>query len=194
MAELTTEPADKPMTKERLAEADEWIQNHMGVGWVYGVVGRKLMRKLVAEVRRCWGRPPGPTRVCLCGSTRFMEAFFAAGWQLTLMGQIVLSVGVCKHADENGAHGAEMLGQDVADALDELHLRKIDLADWVLVLNVNNYVGDSTRKEIKYASKTHKPVKFLLLTGDTCESWDDTTRLAKRAAKDQLAGLKGGGE
>ena len=102
-----------------------------------------------------------PTIVCLCGSTRFMEAFFDAGWRATLAGKIVLSVGVCKHADADGAHGAEALGQDVADRLDELHLRKIDLADEVLVLNVGDYVGESTFGELQYARKQGKPIFWL---------------------------------
>lgn len=64
-----------------------------------------------------------PIIVCLCGSTRFMDAFFEAGWRETLRGKIVLSVGVCKHTDAEGGHGAEMLGPEVVEALDELHLR-----------------------------------------------------------------------
>lgn len=98
-----------------------------------------------------------PKIVCLCGSTRFMEQFFEAGWKFTLENWIVLSVGVCKHSEH---HGAEALGQDVADRLDELHLRKIDMADLVYVLNVNGYIGDSTRKEIEYAKKIGKPIKW----------------------------------
>jgi nucleoside 2-deoxyribosyltransferase len=46
-------------------------------------------------------------------------------------------------------------------ALDELHLRKIELADEVLVLNVNGYVGESTRREISYAEQLGKPVHWL---------------------------------
>ena len=99
-----------------------------------------------------------PKIICLCGSTRFMEAFFEAGWDFTLQGYIVLSVGVCKHAEH---HGAEALGQDVADRLDELHLRKIDLADEVFVLNVGGYIGSSTRKEIDYAKGLNKPIRYL---------------------------------
>lgn len=99
-----------------------------------------------------------PPIICLCGSTRFMAAFHAAGWHYTLEGYIVLTVGVCKHAED---HGAEALGQGVADKLDELHLRKIDLADSVLVLNVGGYIGESTAKEIAYAVKTDKPIVYL---------------------------------
>ena len=99
-----------------------------------------------------------PKIVTLCGSTRFMEAFFDAGWEFTLKGYIVLSVGVCKHAE---SHGGEALGQDVADRLDELHLRKIDLSDEVFILNVGGYIGKSTRKELEYAKKLGKPISYL---------------------------------
>ncbi len=102
--------------------------------------------------------PAKPQVVTLCGSTRFMEAFFDEGFRLTLEGVIVLSIGVCKHAEH---HGAEALGGDVCERLDELHWRKIDLSDEILVLNVGGYIGDSTRAEIEYAKRTGKPVRYL---------------------------------
>jgi hypothetical protein len=107
-----------------------------------------------------------PEVVCLCGSTRFMDAFRVTGWQLTLDGYIVLTVGVCKHAaDRDGREwrqaAGEALGQDVADKLDELHKRKIDLADYVFVLNVGGYIGESTRSEIAYARERGKMVVYL---------------------------------
>lgn len=116
---------------------------------------------LCCEIERLknWERPAGfPEIVCLCGSTRFMDAFHEAGWQLTLDGYIVLTVGVCKHAED---HGGEALGEEVAAKLDELHRRKIDLADWVFVLNVGGYIGESTRNEIKYATAHRKQVTYL---------------------------------
>lgn len=116
---------------------------------------------LWAEVERLrkWERVQGfPEVVCLCGSTRFMDKFHSVGWQLALDGYIVVSVGVCKHAEY---HGGEALGEDVCEKLDELHNRKIDLADWVMVLNVGGYVGDSTRAEIEYARAHDKMVVFL---------------------------------
>lgn len=116
-----------------------------------------------------------------------MEAFFAAGWELTLMGQIVLSVGVCKHAE---FHGAEAMGGDVAERLDELHLRKIDLADWVLILNVAGYYGDSTKREIDYATHHQKSVSMLTpyarpdgVPGEAeWETWDEVAELTRAAA------------
>jgi hypothetical protein len=102
-----------------------------------------------------------PRIVVLCGSTRFYDAFQQANYDLTMGGQIVLSVGFYPHAAEHG-HG-EGVGHDSADKvrLDELHKRKIDLADYVHVLNVGGYVGSSTRSEIGYAQAAGKPVTYL---------------------------------
>lgn len=97
-----------------------------------------------------------PRIVCLCGSTRFMNHFFAAGWVETLAGKIVLSVGVVLRG--HGPHQGEAHG--VKEMLDELHKRKIDLADEVLILDVNGYVGESTRSEIEYAERHGKPIRY----------------------------------
>ena len=100
--------------------------------------------------------------VCLCGSTRFMDHFHEAGWKFTLDGEIVLSVGVAKHVETpDGGHVGEALGPDVCERLDELHFRKIDLADRVYVLNVEGYIGRSTAREIAYAVAKGKEIGFL---------------------------------
>lgn len=103
-----------------------------------------------------------PMIVCLCGSTRFYDAFQEANYQLTMEGKIVLSVGFYPHAKALHGHG-EGVGHDSTEkrALDDLHLRKIDLADEVLVLNVGGYIGESTRREIDYARRSGKPVRWL---------------------------------
>lgn len=97
-----------------------------------------------------------PTVVCLCGSTRFGEAFRAANLKETLAGRIVLSIG-CDFKSDQG------LGLTVADKerLDELHLRKIDLASEVLILNVGGYIGNSTSRERDYALSKGKRVRYL---------------------------------
>lgn len=103
-----------------------------------------------------------PTIVCLCGSTRFYEAFQQANYDRTMAGEIVLSVGFYPHAKAESGHG-EGVGHDSAEkvALDELHKRKIDLCDYVLVLDVGGYIGSSTRSEIEYAEKIRRPVYYL---------------------------------
>lgn len=102
-----------------------------------------------------------PPIVCLCGSTQFMDAFHEAGWKKTLDGEIVLTVGISKTLPCGHGEKEAFLGEDVAAALDELHKRKIDLADYVYVLNVGGYIGDSTRSEIEYAESLGKRVDYL---------------------------------
>ena len=101
------------------------------------------------------GNQSKPQIVCLCASTRFMDMFEEANRQLTLAGYIVLTVGVGKTSS-----GKE-LPPEVSARLDELHKRKIDLADWVFVLNVNGYIGPSTKSEIEYARKHKKRIAYL---------------------------------
>ena len=102
--------------------------------------------------------PEKPKVVVLCGSTRFMDTFFEAGWSETLKGHIVLSVGVVTTSAD---HAGEALGVEAVQMLDELHWRKIDLADEVLVLNVGGYIGFSTQREIDYAELIGKPIRYL---------------------------------
>ncbi len=106
--------------------------------------------------------PNRPSIVVLCGSTRFYDQFQAENYRLTMAGTIVLSVGFYPHATGEHGHG-EGVGHDSAEkiTLDELHKRKIDLADSVRVLNVGGYIGESTRSEIEYAQKLGKPISYL---------------------------------
>lgn len=101
-----------------------------------------------------------PKIVCLCGSTRFMDAFQQANLSETLSGNIVLSVGCNTKSDTDLITSGE-LTDEVKLRLDELHKRKIDLADEILVLNVGGYVGDSTRSEIEYAKSKGKAIRWL---------------------------------
>ncbi len=88
--------------------------------------------------------------------TRFSEAFQQANFTETLAGRIVLSIGCDFKSD-----AALGLTQEDKARMDELHKRKIDLADEILVLNVDGYVGLSTSSEITYARQHHKRVRWL---------------------------------
>lgn len=107
-----------------------------------------------------------PKVVCLCGSTRFYKQFVEANFTETMCGNVVLTVGFFANADPSDwqlkVHG-ETIGITPQDKikLDELHKRKIDLADEILVLNVDGYIGESTRSEIDYAISCRKPVRYL---------------------------------
>jgi hypothetical protein len=94
--------------------------------------------------------------VTLCGSTRFKAQFMEAQKCLTLEGNIVISVGLFGHSGDD-----DVWKPGVKDMLDDIHLRKMDLADEIFVINVGGYIGESTRREIAYAEKTGKEVKYL---------------------------------
>ena len=94
--------------------------------------------------------------VTLCGSTRFKDAFLEAQKRLTLAGNIVISVGLFGHAGDE-----EVWTEGVKEMLDDMHKRKIDMADEIFVLNVGGYIGSSTRSEIEYARATGKVVRYL---------------------------------
>lgn len=99
-----------------------------------------------------------PTIVCLCGSTRFWRTFQQASLQETMAGRIVLSIGAASGTDDEHFGNLPRDEYDRVKAmLDELHLRKIDL----LVLNVEDYVGESTARELAYARAHGKVVRFL---------------------------------
>lgn len=102
------------------------------------------------------------TIVCLCGSTRFGEAFKEASLKETLADKIVLSIGCNMRSDQEifGHLPPDELAK-IKARLDDLHLRKIDLADEVLILNVGDYIGDSTRRELEYARQHGKTIRFL---------------------------------
>jgi DNA-directed RNA polymerase subunit RPC12/RpoP len=103
-----------------------------------------------------------PTIVCLCGSTRFSEAYQKANFDETLAGKIVLTIGCDTKRDDNLF--GDLSPQEFAllkKRLDQLHKRKIDLADEILVLNVGGYVGESTRGEIEYAKAHGKTIRWL---------------------------------
>ena len=110
-----------------------------------------------------------PRIVCLCGSTRFYPHFQRANYEQTMAGKIVLSVGFYMHASED-AHGEQQgCSPEQKIALDELHKRKIDLCDEVLVLNVGGYIGLSTRSEIEYAQRIGRPITYLEPLPDLAE-------------------------
>jgi len=94
--------------------------------------------------------------ITLCGSTRFKNEFMEAQKQLTLAGNIVISVGLFGHSGDD-----EVWTEGTKEMLDDMHKRKIDMADEIYVINVGGYIGSSTKSEIEYAKKTGKTVKYL---------------------------------
>lgn len=94
--------------------------------------------------------------ITLCGSTKFKDDFIREQKRLTLEGNIVISVGLFGHSGDT-----EVWTERTKEMLDDMHKRKIDMADEIFVINKDGYVGSSTASEIAYAKQTGKPVKFM---------------------------------
>lgn len=101
--------------------------------------------------------------ITLCGSTRFKDAFMEAQKKLTLEGNIVISVGLFGHSGDSEVW--EGMSEDTLTQtklmLDDMHKRKIDMADEIFVINVGGYIGMSTKSEIDYANATGKIVRYM---------------------------------
>ena len=95
--------------------------------------------------------------ITLCGSTKFKDEYIREQKRLSLEGNIVISVGLFGHSGDN-----EVFTDGVKEMLDDMHLRKIDLADEIFVINPGGYIGQSTRREIEYALSTGKAVNYLV--------------------------------
>ena len=94
--------------------------------------------------------------ITLCGSTKFKDAYLKAQKDLTLQGNIVISVGLFGHSGDD-----EVWTEGTKAMLDDMHKRKIDMADEIFVINVGGYIGESTRSEIEYAMKNGRVVNYL---------------------------------
>lgn len=113
---------------------------------------------------------PRPKIICLCGSTKFFVEYFDANQKLTREGNIVLSCGSFRHRPNYDysawkpkekivlVDDTEAPTETQKTQLDQLHLRKIDEADAIYILNVGGYIGYSTARELCYAMKHHKDI------------------------------------
>ena len=137
---------------------------------------REEARTAIARVKE----ESRPTIVCLCGSSRFSEAYQVANFQETLAGKIVLSIGCDFKSD-----AVTDLTRDAKRRLDELHLRKIDLADEVLVLNVGDYIGESTKAEIEYAEAHNKTIRWLEEANHGGKSCSDALAVIARVEEEK---------
>jgi hypothetical protein len=120
-----------------------------------------LLDKMIQSQRR---KMIGQYKVItLCGSTRFKNEFIEVQKRLTLEGNIVISVGLFGHSGDNEVweNMDEGTLTRTKEMLDDMHKRKIDMADEIFVINVGGYIGSSTQSEIEYAKANGKPVRYL---------------------------------
>lgn len=92
--------------------------------------------------------------VCISGSTRFKDKILEVARDLTLQGYIVLLPLVF-------GHSGDAVMPEQKEMLDELHFAKIDMAQFLYVVNPFGYVGESTLNEIEYAKSKGKTIIYL---------------------------------
>lgn len=92
--------------------------------------------------------------ITLCGSTKFKEQFEKVNTYLTLQGNIVISLGFFEQSE-----GIE-LTQEQAELFEKIHYEKINMSDEIFVIDVNGYIGNSTKKEIEYAKQHGKSIRY----------------------------------
>lgn len=91
--------------------------------------------------------------VCLIGSTKFKKEYEALQLALGKKGYVVLGVGCYQHTDNI------TLTEDEKELFDMVHMEKIRLADEVVLISVDGYIGESTRRELRYAKLLNKLIK-----------------------------------
>ena len=150
-------------TLKEYEESGQWLEDYEADE--RGELPRDLKRGVLSqdgldEVFEEAQTLPSPSRkypvITLCGSTRFKEQFLEAQKRLTLEGYIVISVGIFGHSGDD-----EVWTEGTKEMLDDMHKRKIDMADAIYVINVGGYIGSSTRSEIEYALAHGKTVEYL---------------------------------
>lgn len=101
--------------------------------------------------------------ITLCGSTKFKDEFLKVQKDLTLQGNIVISVGLFGHSGDNEVweNMDEGTLTKTKEMLDDMHKKKIDMSDEIFVINVDGYIGESTKSEIEYAKKHGKKINYL---------------------------------
>lgn len=93
--------------------------------------------------------------ITLCGSTKFKNVFNRVAQRLSLKGHIVLSPTIFSHADNIE------LTEENFQILKKVHLDKIVMSDVVIIINVDGYIGETTKEEIEYAEKLNKEIIYL---------------------------------
>ena len=97
--------------------------------------------------------------IVLVGSTRFKEEFLETGKLFTINGHVVMHTDVF-----TGADGYEITEYQVHECM-LASQRRIDIAELfggiLFVVNVDGYIGESTKEEIDYATQQGLRIEYL---------------------------------
>ena len=150
-----------PLTYDAIGHCERLEHGGMSSGSVSGQFW--ISRGIPLLIENFYKIKSGYRVITLCGSTRFKDAFMEAQKRLTLEGNIVISVGLFGHSGDNEVWDGMDEGtlSKTKEMLDDMHKRKIDMADAIYVINVGGYIGESTKSEIEYAKQHGKDILYL---------------------------------
>jgi hypothetical protein len=113
-------------------------------------------------------------KLTLCGSTRFKADFDSWNHQLALSGHTVYSLSLfAREASDEGKEGNPTITEDEKIILDLVHLDKILNSDAIVVIDVDGYVGFSTKREIRWARMQNKLVYWITPHKNSLERIED---------------------
>lgn len=92
--------------------------------------------------------------ITICGSYKFKKEMINIAEKLTLEGNCVLM------PNELSRNSKDDYTLEEALMIDKMHKEKIKLSDAILVVNVNGYIGSSTKSEIEYAKNLNKEIMY----------------------------------
>lgn len=166
IASMVSEVFEKKTGKPLTFDAEEYVESLAYGGMSSGIVTGAFWISigipfLIDNLRKV---KAGYPVVTLCGSTRFKDEFMEVQKKLTLEGNIVISVGLFGHSGDQEVWDGMDEGtlSKTKKMLDDMHKRKIDMADYIYVINVGGYIGKSTKSEIEYAELHEKKVVYLV--------------------------------
>nr|DAG84200.1 MAG TPA: CMP/hydroxymethyl CMP hydrolase [Caudoviricetes sp.] len=123
------------------------FENTEVVGWEHAIRGMR-------NPMNSWEKSDSRNNIItLCGSSRFKDEYLKVQKELSLKGYLVLSLGLFGHSGDDEAWAKK-------DLLDRVHLQKIDMSSAIFVIDVDGYVGETTKSEIEYAISRGKTVYF----------------------------------
>lgn len=142
-----------PAPNEALYAHANWVEERMMQQDCPPRGTAEYLRRIAAMAEVLEKRPP---IICLIGSTRYHEYFAQYTFHFTLKGAIVLTIGRMDKRDED-LH----MNEEIKNRLDVLHMWKIIMADRVFCLNVDQYIGKSTARELGFATLLGKPIEYV---------------------------------
>lgn len=92
--------------------------------------------------------------ITVCGSLKFKEEMIKIAVEMELRGNCVITPIYPTNSDKDAYTNEQIL------VLNEIHKEKIRLSDAILVVNVNGYIGSSTRSEIEFAKGLNKEIIY----------------------------------